>query len=175
MGFEVKMLCDSITRTGRRLTTMEWTFPRSILAEVNTHRAKSSNAASSRAIPTEKLIQRVIDDPFIPDFRLNQKGMQVGGELDAEIAELTAHDWLKDRDYAVDRAREYHKRNIHKGYINRLLEPWMFCTIIISATEWENLFALRCSPEAEPSFQKIAGMALDAMRKSDPDEVRGEE
>ena len=58
----VKILADSLNLSGNRLTTFELTFPRVILAEFNTHRMISRNAASSRAIPTEKLIQRVLDE-----------------------------------------------------------------------------------------------------------------
>ena len=78
---EARILADSVCN-GHRLTTFECTFPRVILAEFNTHRMISRNAASSRAIPVEKMIQRVIDDPFIPEFRLNQKGMQAGEPLE---------------------------------------------------------------------------------------------
>lgn len=166
--FSAKVLADSVTEMGARLTTFELTFPRVILAEWNTHRMISRNAASSRAIPTEKLIQRVIDDPFIPEFRENQKGMQAGESLEEEDAEVAKLKWLDARDYAVQQAKSFHKLNIHKQYVNRLLEPWMWCTVIASATEWANLFALRCNPQAEPSFQKIAGMALAEYRKSEP-------
>lgn len=168
MGFSAKVLADSISPQGHRLTTMEWTFPRVILAEVNTHRMLSRNAASSRAIPTEKLIQRVLDDPFVPEFRANQKGMQAGDALEDEQAEAARLLWLEQRDNAVGKARLFHGMNIHKQYVNRLLEPWMFCTIIVSATDWANVWHLRCNPEAEPSFQKIATMARQAMEDSTP-------
>ena len=167
--FSAKILADSISERGARLTTFELTFPRVILAEFNTHRMISRNAASSRAIPTEKLIQRVKDDPFIPEFRLNQKGMQAGGSLEEVGAQNALELWLHARDRAITHATAFHALDIHKQYVNRLLEPWMWCTVIASATEWANLFALRCNPQAEPSFQKIAGMALQALRASEPD------
>lgn len=166
--FECKVLADSVSPAGCRLTTLEVTFPRVILAEFNTHRMLSRNAASSRAIPTEKLIQRVIDDPFIPEFRANQKGMQAGEMLESEDAVYAREIWLEARGAAVAQAREMHELNIHKQYVNRLLEPWMWATVIVSATDWENLFALRCHPDAEPSFQRIAGMMRDAIDGSMP-------
>lgn len=168
MGFEAKILADSISAAGHRLTTFELTFPRVILAEFNTHRMISRNAASSRAIPTEKLIQRVVDDPFIPEFRLNQKGMQAGESLEATDSEEAVGHWLDHRDCAVAQARILHTKNIHKQYVNRLLEPWMWCTVIASATDWANLFHLRCSPEAEPSFNTIATMARDMYLAATP-------
>lgn len=166
--FSAKILADSVNSEGCRLTTFEITFPRVILAEINTHRMLSRNAASSRAIPTEKLIERVLADPFIPEFRVNQKGMQAGDTLDGNDAETALADWLIARDVAVETAARMHKLNVHKQYVNRLLEPWMWCTVIVSATDWDNVWKLRCSPEAEPSFNKIATMMVFALDLSKP-------
>src|SRR6185312_10278937 len=60
------------------------------------------NSASSRAIPVEKQLQRVLDDPFIPvHWGVNQRGMQAASELtSAEIPHAEAT-WLTARDYAV--------------------------------------------------------------------------
>lgn len=52
------MLADSIA-SGVRLTTLQVTMPRIVLAEFNTHRMLSRNSASSRAIPVEKRIAQV--------------------------------------------------------------------------------------------------------------------
>jgi hypothetical protein len=81
--YDVKVLADSIygLSSGQtaRITTMQVTFPRFILAEINTHRAFSRNSASSRAIPTEKIIEQVVTNPFIPEtFNRRVKGMGVG-------------------------------------------------------------------------------------------------
>ena len=43
MGFEAKVLADSVSPAGHRLTTLEATFPRFVLAEFNTHRVFSRN------------------------------------------------------------------------------------------------------------------------------------
>ena len=55
---EAKIVADSINPQGDRITTYLLTFPRFILAELNTHRVFSKNSASSRAIPFEKPRQR---------------------------------------------------------------------------------------------------------------------
>lgn len=83
MSYSAKILCDSVhSETGVRLTTMEITFPRIVLAEFNTHRVLSRNSASSRAIPISKMIERVKTDPFVPVWwGRNQKGMQAAEEL----------------------------------------------------------------------------------------------
>jgi hypothetical protein len=64
MGYSAKVILDSVSPAGVRLTTAEVTFPRIVLAEFNTHRMLSRNSASSRAIPVEKRIAMVEADPF---------------------------------------------------------------------------------------------------------------
>ena len=61
-----KVIADSKNEFGNRITTMIVTFPRFILAELNTHRMMSRNSASSRAIPFEKMLEAVSNNPFIP-------------------------------------------------------------------------------------------------------------
>ena len=79
--YEAKIIADSINN-GNRLTTMQLTHPRIIHAEFNTHCMFARNASSSRAIPFDKMVQRVIDDPFIPEYwGVNEKGMQASTEL----------------------------------------------------------------------------------------------
>src|SRR4051794_11829677 len=82
MGFDAKVLADSVSPAGHRLTTLEATFPRFVLAEFNTHRVFSRNSASSRAIPVARQLRRVLDDPYVPiEFGSNKPGMQAGPAL----------------------------------------------------------------------------------------------
>lgn len=169
MGFSAKVLADSVAPCGARLTTMEVTYPRFIHSELLTHRMLSRNSASSRAIPVEKMLQRIEEDPVIPiHWGAAQAGMQARAEIDLELQDVAKGRWLKARDSAVARARELLAMGLHKQVINRLVEPWMWITVIVSATEWDNFFALRCHPDAEPHFQKIAGMMRDARAASEP-------
>lgn len=152
---------------GRRLTTLEVTFPRFILAEVNTHRMLSRNSASSRAIPPEKQIDRVVNDPFVPEtFNRRVKGMGVGDALVGAEADAARTHWLAARDHAVFCAEKLLKLDCDKSRINRLLEPFMWHTAIISATEWSNFFGLRNHPAAQPEFQIVAQLMREAMNDS---------
>src|SRR4051812_49876733 len=101
MGFEAKVLADSVSPAGQRLTTLEATFPRFNLAEFNTHRVFSRNSASSRAIPVARILERVQEDPFIPwAFPVNKPGMSAtwyiqhgdGAYEDCRSKWLTARD-----------------------------------------------------------------------------------
>lgn len=170
MAFEVKIIADSVAPCGKRLTTITATFPRIILAEVNTHRDRARNAASSRAIPFPKMLENIMADPFIPiRFGSEQRGMQTGGEV-AETG-LAQAIWLDARDVAIGYAQKLADLGIHKSICNRLVEPWMWCTQVMTATEWQNFFRLRCHADAEIHFQQIAGMIRDALAVNQPKEL----
>lgn len=157
MPITAKILADSIAPCGKRLTTFECTYPRAIHSEIMTHRMLSRNSASSRAIPTEKLIQRVVDDPWIPKYiGANQRGMQAGAELSDDARTEAVMQWLYARDKAVERARILAELGVHKQVVNRVIEPWMWITVIISATELDNFFGLRRHKDAEPHFHELA-------------------
>ncbi len=131
------------------LITMELTFPRIILAEVNTHRMFSRNTSSSRAIPFHKMVEAVENNPFIPmAFQKNHKGMQ-GSEYvdDYDLIEDLEQKWLMARDNAVKSAQTMHfNYDVTKQMCNRLLEPFMWTTMLVTTTKegLYNFFRLRC-------------------------------
>lgn len=162
-----KVIADSVNPDGCRLTTMEWTYPRMIHSEIMTHRKLSRNSASSRAIPLGKMIERVTANPVFPiHWGKNQKGMQADQELEPLQKRAAGKDWISAKFVAVQFAKELEAVGVHKQIGNRLLEPWMWITIICSATNFENLFALRCHPDAEPHFQHLAYKVRDALDAS---------
>lgn len=205
MGFEAKVLADSVSPAGRRLTTMEATFPRFILAEFNTHRVFSRNSASSRAIPVAKQLRRILDDPYVPiEFGSNKPGMQAGPPLTGAARDAAEGEWLQARDDAVRHVLglitnpenvagfdDLHAclaaaegalkeppaewLNVHKQVANRLLEPFMWHTVIVSATAWENFFNLRCHPDAQPEIRLIATKMQDALKRSVPTRLEPDE
>src|SRR6267142_5593374 len=169
MGFEVRILADSVAPCGKRLTTQLWRYPRPIHSEIMTNRGWSKNSASSRAIPTPKLIQMVNDDPWIPDYiGKNQKGMQPGEELTDEAREAAVKAWVDAKNNAVASAEFLLSLKVHKGVINRLLEPWMWITIVASATEMPNMYGLRLHKDAEPHYQHLMRMSKVALDASVP-------
>lgn len=185
-----KIILDSVNPVGDRITTWILTYPRWILAEVNTHRALSRNTSSSRAIPVSKLIEQVKTNPAIPVFwGKNQPGMQADEELDdvvkieryiqgwktggKSLVEMTDRKyaeylWLDGRDKAVETVEALTKLGLHKQNANRLLEPWLHVTSLVTFTEGENLFALRAHKDAQPEFRSLAYLMLDEYQKSEP-------
>lgn len=205
MGHGARIIADSISPDGVRLTSFEVTIPRIILAEFNTHRMLSRNSASSRAVPVKKMIQRVLEDPYVPtSWGKNQKGMQAGEEVSEErdfsvvacsrhlaggnftrmrcedcvyimkhgwpsAQERAVSHWLKARDEAVRYANALLNLGIHKQITNRLLEPFMWHTVLVTATEWDNFFHLRNNPDAHPDFQVVAEMMQELYEAYDPE------
>lgn len=132
----------------------------------------SRNSASSRAIPVEKMLKRVEEDPFIPVYwGKNQKGMKADQELTEEEQYRAIESWLYARDCAVKEVKFLLGAGVHKQITNRLLEPWLYHTVIVTATEWDNFFALRCHNDAQPEIRKIAVMMESLYRGSTPREL----
>ena len=77
MSYNCEILSDSLSPQGNRLTTFKITYPRIIHAEMCRHRILSRNTASSRAIPFEKMVKDVQENPFTPiAWQKNHHGMQ---------------------------------------------------------------------------------------------------
>ena len=169
MAYECKILLDSVSPAGVRLTSFQITLPRIVLAEFNTHRMLSRNSASSRAIPVEKMLKKVEEDPFIPIYwGKNQKGMQAEEELTPEQQEKAREQWLLFAEGAREFAGRLLHIGIHKQIANRLLEPFLWHTIIVTVMEWENFFNLRDHAMAQPEIRKAAQMMKECYAKSTP-------
>lgn len=166
-GFSCKILADSRHPTGNRLTTMELRYPRPVHSEFMTHRRHSRNSASSRAIPIAKMLADVERDPFVPiHWGAAQSGMQAYQEVAPDVREAARDKILAHMRQAVQLCRELADMGLAKQVVNRYIEPWMWITVVASATTsgWANFFALRCHEAAEPHIQRIAGMAYKTMR-----------
>jgi len=160
--YKAEILADSINPQGDRITTMKITFPRIMLAEFNTHRMFSRNSASSRAIPFKKMVKMVEENPFIPiAWQKDHKGMQGSEYLTDKLSiQFATTTWLNARDNAIKNAQSLHNNSngyesVTKQLCNRLLEPFMWHTVIVTATEWENFFKLRCPQYIDPSGKEF--------------------
>ena len=171
MAFSARVLLDSRSAAGARLTTFEVRYPRFIHSELMTHRVFSRNAASSRAIPIKKMIAAVREDPALPVYwGRNQTGMSAREEIAPDVAERAREEWQAALEDALRHAERLASKDIdlHKQLVNRLLEPFAWITVIITATEWTNFFTQRCHPDAQPEIKHIAEMMLSAYRASAP-------
>ncbi|RYH46364.1 MAG: hypothetical protein EON54_16495 [Alcaligenaceae bacterium] len=222
MAYNAKIVLDSVSTAGDRLTTMEVTFPRIVLAEFNTHRVFSRNSASTRAIPVANQLRKLVADPFVPNqFGKNQTGMQSYEYLEGVKHNEAVDIWLTGRDRALTTAVElmlgrklaaqmldydplrefvtadilaekidYIARivkdkidtfdlvdtssllDIHKQHAGRGLETYMWQTVIVTATEWSNFFALRANPQAQPEIREVAEWMQRLYQESEPAELQ---
>lgn len=176
---------DTDTNTPHRVDTLLLRYPRCIHSKFMTHRVFSRNSASSRAIPVSKLIDDILADPFVPlVWGKNQRGMQSNEECTNPIlgnynglAEGIdrEHAWLLARDDAILWAKRFTVAGYHKQIVNRLLEPWMHITVVVTSTEWDNFFALRDHPDAEPHIAILARAIKVAMASAQVQPLKPEQ
>jgi|SRR5580700_31777 thymidylate synthase ThyX len=165
---EAKVICDSISPEGIRLTTMKLRYPKFIHGEFLTHRVFSRNASSSRAIPVAKSIEEVRSDALraAPVFwGKNQPGMQAVEEITNEergphgwynTKATCEHGWRGAAIAAADNAEYLLSFGLHKQIVNRILEPFLHINVVVTATEWDNFFGLRLDKAAQPEMHALA-------------------
>ena len=176
-GIDATIIADSKNEHGQRITSFVCTFPRIVLAEFNTHRMLSRNSASSRAVPFKKMVKQIEDHPFIPiKWMKDHKGMQ-GDEYFTDSNQIESRKlwWLANRDDAVASAKQLSYLNVTKQFVNRLLEPFKWHTVIVTATSWQNFFALRAHEAAEIHIQKLAFKMLEEYNNSEPKQLKAGE
>lgn len=168
----VKVIADSIAPSGVRLTTLSLTYPRFIHAEFLTHRVFSRNASSSRAIPVAKTIERVEADWARPlEFTLNKRGMQGDPFLDYKALKKAHRIWRDAMLAAVKYAKKLNDLGIHKQHVNRILEPFSFISVVVTATDWDNFFALRVHKDAQPEIRMLADAMYNMLQQSTPQPI----
>ena len=194
MKNKVYIVGHSLSPQSAEIITVLATFPRIILSEINTHRMLSKNTSSSRAIPFQKMLEAVQNNPFIPfAWQKYHPGMQGSEYLDETVKydlisfmdilnntlsntedekerailskrieektkiikelltpytllEKTLPEWwLFARDKAVEAASILYVFDVTKQLCNRLLEPFMWTTMLITGSRegWDNFFNLR--------------------------------
>lgn len=169
MTITAHVIKDSISNEGVRLTTLQLRYPKFIHGEFMTHRVFSRNASSSRAIPVERLIEDVRRNPVRPfSWGKNQRGMQAAEELGEADRLLAEGEWDSAMQAAIAHAKTLASMGVHKQTINRILEPYSHINVIVTATEWDNFFSLRCHEAAQPEMRVLAMCIRGAMAASSP-------
>jgi thymidylate synthase ThyX len=168
MAISAKVVCDSVSVAGVRLTTFEIEVPRIVWAEILTHRQLSRNAASSRAIPFFKMQEQLTGIPS--RFGAANKGMQ-----DAGVEHTPKYEWddgraiwKQARKNAAEFSYALFEAGYHKQVYNRLTEPFQTIKAVITATEWDNFFWLRDDSATDPTLRELAVQMKLAMDVSVP-------
>lgn len=164
-----RVLAHSVNAAGSELITFEITCHRWILAEINTHRMLSRNFRSSRAVPFTKLVHEVETNPAMPiEWLKNKPGMQATEPLTTYEQFQAQATWIAASRDAVKRAEELAATGMHKQWVNRILEPYLFVHGVISGTEWSNFYARRRHPDAQPEFKALADAMWSVHNASEP-------
>lgn len=172
MSGYAKIIADSISPAGHRLTTFEVRFRRFVLAEFNTHCVFDRNSASSRAIPVRKQLEAIERELAYPEvWPLEQSGMQGGEALGMAQQVRARKEWESAARDAVRHAKALLEIGVHKSVTNRLLEPFMWHTVCVTSTAYRNFFGLRANKDAQPEIRVAAEMMLTAWDGSTPQQV----
>lgn len=166
---EAKIIKDSISEDNIRITTFQLKYPRFIHSEVNTHRAFSRNASSSRAIPIMKMIKQIWHEPAMPVYwGSNKPGMQAGKELVDFQLFFAQSVWKLAGKVACGMAYLLNRVGLHKQISNRILEPWQHIHVVLTSTDFENFFNLRDHEAAQPEIRELAVDMRRALENSVP-------
>lgn len=165
-----RVIADSVNKVNnKRITTLEIRVPRHILAEVNTHRVRSANFQSSRACPTSKIRSTILNHMFVPIYwGQQQSGMSAEVQLSGFRLKVANLLWKAGGYLVCGLHKALELTGVHKQTCNRIVEPWMSITGIITCTEWDNLFQLRYSKHAQPEFIALTKAIHDAIVASKP-------
>lgn len=165
-GISATIIQDSISVN--RITTFELEYPRFIHSELMTHRMFSRNAASSRAIPVEKMHTHILDNPATPiHWGKNQPGMSAKEEL-TDTLDKAKSEWRIAMHIAIDSSKQLLSTGLHKQLANRVTEPFQMMKTVVTATEWSNWFWLRNHEDAQPEIHELARCMLEAYEANVP-------
>lgn len=177
MAYRCEMLAASMNPCEVPLYSILLTYPRVMHAELLTHRVLSKNSASSRAIPTAKMISMLEVDPYYPiRWGKNQSGMQAQDENLDEIAEAEARAiWNNMMRVCISGVQRLNGLGLHKQWANRPLEWFSWITVVLSATDFSNFFALRDHHMAMPEFQFVAHGIKELIESTEPRQLKSGE
>lgn len=165
-----KVILDSISPEGIRLTTLQLRYPRMVHADFMTHRVFSRNGRSSRAVPFATLVN---EEPYVPEFGRNQSGMVAAETPFSDTEQAVAQQiWWRAAKACQEAAQELADVGVHKQWVNRMLEWFGYIDVLVTSTEWANFFALRDEAGAQPEIQELARAMKVAMEGSTPNKLQ---
>ena len=171
MACEVKIIEDSINPyNGIRLTTFQVKYWRAIHSEHIRHWIFSYSATSSRAVPFNKILKATWENLAGPiHWGKNQPGMAAREELSGWKLGFMKGAWGLSGKVMCSLAWVINKvANPHKQILNRMLEPWSYISVVVTGTDWDNFYDLRCHPDAQPEIYELAMAMRKAQEESIP-------
>lgn len=141
--------------------------------DIVVHNCFSLSVRSSRATPVDTLIAEISNSPWGPcEWGKNQKGMVAEKVINQEEA-LTAlkYIWYHAAKGNCGVAKSLADAGVHKQIVNRLLEPFSCTHMVLSGTEWDNFYKLRCAKDAQPEMRALALKMKKVQEDSEPEEL----
>lgn len=168
MKIEAKLLADSVTPSGKRITGFEINLPKVLLAEYNTHSLIARNFSSSRAIPVGKNVEIESFEPLY--FGANQAGMVAKKEEIPNKAEA-----LEVWQHLINTCKSYSnvlgELGLHKQWANRPNDWHVMAKGVTTATEWANFLWLRNDEDAQPEIKELASLIQEALASHTPQQL----
>lgn len=168
---QAEVVADSISASGKRITTFKLRYPRYVHADFMTHRVFSRSASSSRAIPVSKMVKLALDEMVFPiRWGKNQKGMQASKEnLSGWRLHSAIFTWKLMAHVCAAGVRFLSCLGLHKQWANRPLEWFGNISVVVTSTEWDNFFALRLHEDAQDEIYELARVMFYAKAASVPE------
>lgn len=179
------VVAHSLNEQGDELISVLCSCDHETLKTLYQHDDLSITSTNILEIPFNKMVEAVQNDPFIPiAWQKDHKGMQ-GNEYitDDLIVNHRKGVWLQARDRAIhsaiqlngnliryisgqDEGKILEGTGVTKQLCNRLLEPFMWTTMLITSSRegWDNFFNLR-----NPSYEISTGAETREYFKSKKD------
>lgn len=176
--YDAQIIADSLSPDGVRLTTFYTVWPHAVHKDFMTHRVLGRNFESFRAQPTEKVIAAIRESPFMPDvFAKRVAGMGQGVDMDQDMQATIRRLWQEHIERACELGDLLVENELAKQQANFLLQDFAWITGVVTATEWDNFFALRTelkddgTPVARPEVYKTAKLMRDLYEASEPTQL----
>ena len=169
MAYIARVIASSINELNATVSTIEVTFPRFILPQVSKHGLFSISTSSMRAMPVRKVVEASTFTPLT--WRRDEKGMSPSGIVDNEAAIEAEELWKNAMDSAGYYATRLADLGIAKETANRLVEPFAWCTCVITSSYWANFLELRLAPDSQVEIRDLAAVIVCAMARVVPRKV----
>lgn len=111
-----------------------------------------------------------MDNPYVPE-RWGKKGKGMSPteyHTDPYVIQRLRRTWLDARDSALAQAQLLNDDDVHKELVNRLLEPYRYVNVVLTATTWSNFITLRTASSAQYEMQVLASQISDLLTSSVP-------
>jgi len=111
----------------------------------------------------DKAVHGALELMTSPNY-VSEKMSELDGDLVAAATQIC--DEYVDKDSNVRKREDL--LTVSKGLANRLLEPFMWHTVVVTSTEWSNFFALRANLMAQLEIRTAAEMMLELYKSQQP-------